>query len=263
MEVPSTSRRPPPPPGYTVAAVEVPASQQGTETSSDRINPWEACPPAERRQRDWLRSAFTVVSGKPCSTFGRTATTSDSDPVGNGASSESQSVGGCGYPSPPRPAVTRRVLGSTAVTSAPRRDTSRASRERLARCETRRRLDGDLQRADSGEADPHACVVSDDRHEGVVAVRAAQDDAGAPEDVERPDRVSRAAACRTSRSRWSSRRRTPPGARPATALPSSISASISQPPVGPKRSVLTRLRLVPELHERLATASTNGVGPQT
>jgi hypothetical protein len=65
-------------------------------------------------------------------------------------------------------------------------------------CEKRWRLDSDFQRADSREADPHAGVVLNDRHEGVVAVRAAHDDAGASKDMGRADGVRSAAGA----ARW-------------------------------------------------------------
>src|SRR5438067_13907641 len=51
-----------------------------------------------------------------------------------------------------------------------------------------------LQRSDAGEPQPHACVVTaDDREEGVVTVRAAKKETSPAEDVNGPDRLSRAA----------------------------------------------------------------------
>ena len=55
-------------------------------------------------------------------------------------------------------------------------------------------LDGDFQSADSGGVDPDPRITLDDLCEDVVAVWAAENDAGAPVDVNGPDRSGRATA---------------------------------------------------------------------
>jgi hypothetical protein len=107
-----------------------------------------------------------------------------------------------------------------------------------------------------------ACVPSTGHYlgEDVAAARAREDDAGrrktwtAPTGALAPQ-WSQVPVAASSRAEDSC-------SRPATALPSSMSASIS----ASRRSEafgLDRVRLVPEPTSALATASTNGVGPQT
>ena len=128
--------------------------------------------------------------------------------------------------------------------------------------ETLRSLEGDLHCADSREADPHACVVFDDGHEGVVAMRAAHHDAGASKDMSRTDRLGRPARATCRRLRSSSRLRIAPGVVLRQRF-HRASARPSQPPVAPKRSVLIALGSCPRPTSASATTSTNDVGPHT
>ena len=114
----------------------------------------------------------------------------------------------------------------------------------------RAKLDGDLQSADSGGVDPDPRITLDDLREDVVAVWAAENDAGAPVDVNGPDRLRLRHSCAQVPTAVVISTANTSCSRPATALPSSISSSISASG-GSEAFGLDRSRLVSEPHERL------------
>src|SRR5262249_18605550 len=110
---------------------------------------------------------------------------------------------------------------------------------------------------DAGERLPH-----DELREDALAIWAAQDDPGSAKDVDGADRCARAACgARSDRPRHPGAERLLHQARDCVAV--EHECVHLQPPVGPKRSVFISCGSWPRPTSAFATASTNGVGPQT
>src|SRR5215475_9517030 len=121
-------------------------------------------------------------------------------------------------------------------------------------------LDRDYQSSNSPEVDPNPRIILDDLRERVVAVWAAEHDAGASVDVNGADRPGCTAAaagpdrgCHLDGEHLLQET--------CDRVPVQHQLVHVSLPVGPKRSVLTARGSCPSRTSDSATASTNGAGP--
>src|SRR5262245_40169324 len=87
----------------------------------------------------------------------------------------------------------RKRSSDESPASAPIEQTRSVSAAIMSGERSRRLRNGHLERAHALDADPDASLVRDDRHERVLAVRAAEDDAGAAKDLGSAHHLARAA----------------------------------------------------------------------